>query len=546
MAVEHTMAEEEGLLTRSALHAAVAPATSSGADAAAAPTPKLVVRGGHVATPHPPLENKDGTLLVAYTPTRLICLTNPCGVCKIGWLGSFVLFVNTIIGPGILAIPYIYATAGFYPTTLGIAFASVVACYAVIATSEVVRRMPNNATFERELAFCDPIEYFVGPRCNRIAHWLFFAAMFCQTVATISPAAQTLDEIGGFCFGRAWALVVTGAHRWTFFTWNESQCDGVDTCEPFFTGSGGDDSISEGSLVFTAGYALLLVVTMPFCQAKLDSQMGLQVVSFVVLVVATLIFIGYGIAEAEGFPAEMPDADFMRLTQLPGTLIFNFMYTVFCTSWLSEKAPEVEPADIAKSSAVVSGIVYVAFGSLMAVVFGTAVTTDVATVLSATERPTYVRVASYAFGLGVLVSGIPVNIIITRDNLLAARLSRSQANALAMVLPWCVSWLVYESTAFGVLVAVSGLVIVAPLALVVPFFLYLAMQTAPPETAAKGLEWFAAALSQTETLAKAHPDADSKTERHTGGWRGFVAWLVLLMTVIVLTSFVAEVIHLWT
>ena len=60
----------------------------------------------------------------------------------------------------------------------------------------------------------------------------------------------------------------------------------------------------------------------------------------------------YKIAEAEGFPAEMPDADFMRLTQLPGTLIFNFMYTVFCTSWLSEKAPEVEPADIAKSSAV--------------------------------------------------------------------------------------------------------------------------------------------------------------------------------------------------
>ena len=66
------------------------------------------------------------------------------------------------------------------------------------------------------------------------------------------------------------------------------------------------------------------------------------------------------------------------------------------------------------------------------------------------------RVASYAFGLGVLVSGIPVNIIITRDNLLAARMSRGAANALAMVLPWCISWIVYESTAFGTLVDYSA------------------------------------------------------------------------------------------
>ena len=82
----------------------------------------LRVSGGHVATPHPPLEDKEGNVIVAYTPTRLICST-PCASCKIGWVGSFVLFVNTIIGPGILAIPWCYATSGFWPSTLGKAHA---------------------------------------------------------------------------------------------------------------------------------------------------------------------------------------------------------------------------------------------------------------------------------------------------------------------------------------------------------------------------------------------------------------------------------------
>ena len=45
-----------------------------------------------------------------------------------------------------------------------------------------------------------------------------------------------------------------------------------------------------------------------------------------------------------------------------------------------------------------------------------------------------------------------------------------------MVLPWLVSWVVYESSAFGTLVDYSGLLVVAPLALVVPFVVYLAMQ----------------------------------------------------------------------
>ena len=207
----------------------------------------------------------------------------------------------------------------------------------------------------------------------------------------------------------------------------------------------------------SAGYVVLFCITMPFCNAKLDDQMGLQWGSFVILVVCLVVYACYAGANAtSGFPGDMPYADWDRMTNLPGTLIFNFMYTVFTTSWLSEKAPDVSAEQIAKTSAVFSGIIYVVIGALLACVFGTSVTTDVATVLSARSRPTYVRVASYAFGLGVLVSGIPVNIIITRDNLLAARMSRGAANALAMVLPWCISWIVYESTAFGTLVDYSA------------------------------------------------------------------------------------------
>ena len=536
--MEHSPAEEQGLLP---------PLLSScedGPDAGAGPG-VLRVSGGHVATPHPPLEDKEGNVIVAYTPTRLICST-PCASCKIGWVGSFVLFVNTIIGPGILAIPWCYATSGFWPSTLGIVVASVLACYAVLMIIDVVRRMPNNVDFSRELAFCDPVEHFIGPKANRVAHVFFFAAMLCQTVATISVAAQTLDEICGFCFGRAWAFVVTGRFAGDVFTWNESECDGLDTCEPFFTGSGGDDSVPTTTLIISAGYVALLCITMPFCRADLNDQMGLQYASFAILVVCTAIFLAYAGAQ-DGAASNMPGVDWERMTNLPGTLVFNFMYTVFCTSWLSEKAPDVSASEIAKASALVSGVVYVVFGAILAAAFGTAVTTDVATVLSATSRPTYVRVSSYAFGLGVLVSGIPVNIIITRDNLLAARMSRVKANGLAMVLPWLVSWVVYESSAFGTLVDYSGLLVVAPLALVVPFVVYLAMQKPPPDETCPplaSLAWFADALADVDTVFKDHASIESKRPRYMGGWRGAVAWTTLVTLVAILVATVAEIVAL--
>ena len=406
--------------------------------------------------------------------------------------------------------------------------------------------MPNNVDYARELAFCDPIEHFVGPKANRVAHVFFFAAMLCQTVATISPAAQTLDEICGFIFGRSWAFVVTGDLAGTFFTWNESQCDGLDTCEPFFTGSGGDDSITTSTLIVSAGYAALFCITMPFCNAKLDDQMGLQWGSFVILVVCLVVYACYAGANAtSGFPGDMPYADWDRMTNLPGTLIFNFMYTVFTTSWLSEKAPDVSAEQIAKTSAVFSGIIYVVIGALLACVFGTSVTTDVATVLSATSRPTYVRVASYAFGLGVLVSGIPVNIIITRDNLLAARMSRGAANALAMVLPWCISWIVYESTAFGTLVDYSGLLVVAPLALVVPFVVYLAMQKPPPDEACPptaSSAWFLQSLAETDTICAEQPPDGEPKARYPGGWHGAVAWTALFVILVIIVATFAEIV----
>jgi hypothetical protein len=64
--MEHTAPEEQGLLPS---------ALAGGPDAGAGPG--LRVSGGHVATPHPPVEDKDGNVIVAYTPTRLIC-TTPC------------------------------------------------------------------------------------------------------------------------------------------------------------------------------------------------------------------------------------------------------------------------------------------------------------------------------------------------------------------------------------------------------------------------------------------------------------------------------------
>jgi hypothetical protein len=450
----------------------------------------------------------------------------------IGWMGSLVLLINTIVGPGIVALPWMYATAGCLATTVGIALASVVALQAMYAMIEATREMPGNSALTRPLAFGDPVAEHIGSRVAKVARSAFYVAIVLNTIATIAPAAAAIDEICAFVTGHAYAFVCSGSQAGTFLAWTN---DCADCIEPFYSG---ESPVPVADYVLSLGYVLLVALCLPFCFGGVCDQMALQYASFGVLVAAVAIYAVYAtVGVVERGAADVPVVlAWTAIVRLPGTLVFNVCtYTVLATAWLSEKASGVPPEGVARTASVASALVFIVFGLTLALAFGTDVTLDVGEFLAERDRPLYVRVATYVFSLGVLISGIPVNMIMMRDDLRAAGAGRRTADFYALCVPWLLSWLAYESAAFGALVDLTGLLVVAPLALLAPLLVYMALEAPPPSGFFSVVAWWCVALDEPVCA----PAWDLPRGRRSR--RGSAAWLALLVAVFIMAAAVGGV-----
>jgi hypothetical protein len=96
---------------------------------------------------------------------------------------------------------------------------------------------------------------------------------------------------------------------------------------------------AEFSIILTAGYILLTAIVLPMGCMNLDDNITIQIISFVMLVVLTGIFILNYITIGLNYDAvPMIGSNF---SEALGTAIFNYALIVFLPSWVNEKKPDV-------------------------------------------------------------------------------------------------------------------------------------------------------------------------------------------------------------
>jgi len=413
----------------------------------------------------------------------------------IGSFASAAIFINAIIGPGLLSLPKVFKDAGLVLTGTLLIAGFILAAFATMARSETVALMPDNADFTRTVEFADPALNFVGRRTFYLSHIFFYLASMSMAIASIVLVAEASDIVIARIFGRTWALTLNGGHTaFNVAVWSLDNCDTQDLCRPFETG----DQVSTTAFV-SLGYVATFLVIFPVSTDRISEGMALQWVSFAVAVIAVplaslkaahSVFLVHGIRSSHLTLI----ATGKRTLSASGVVLFNLMYGIFVSTWLGEKRRDVSVSSVVYGTSFYSCLAMIAYGASLAAA-SRHVSSD--GLLESTERgePVIEVVLALLFGFFVIASGIPVACIMARHNLRASTLKLVDdacANILCVWLPWGVAWLFYPSRAYRALVNYAGLFVVAWLALWLPFFILLhaIKPIADDATTSDYLAWF--------------------------------------------------------
>eukprot|EP01095_Lingulamoeba_sp_RSL-Kostka_P006062 TRINITY_DN186_c0_g1_i1.p1 TRINITY_DN186_c0_g1~~TRINITY_DN186_c0_g1_i1.p1 ORF type:complete len:498 (-),score=105.27 TRINITY_DN186_c0_g1_i1:4-1497(-) len=372
----------------------------------------------------------------------------------ITFFGSFVLTVNNVSGPGMLALPLVYQTAGYITPTIALIAICIVSSLASTMICEAMALVPGNKKFTERLEFATVIRHYFGQKAYILAQIFYNLSLQTLNISSILVTAQVMDELLVYVFGNSYALQV----------WPPAFVPAVNK---------GDDNVVpfvDDNLVFTLGYLICMVICMPMGFLNLDENIYFQYVSFLILVVLLVEF-------AVQFFLNGIETSYVPLygeqTTVLGVVIFAYTYVVTIPSWCNEKKDNVSINKAIWVSTLTCTAAYICFGLLGAMAYSSISTGNLLSYM-AVNSPPFTTFCVYIFSLGVIGLGIPLFSIIIRYNLYVGGVFGNRWSAFwGTVFPWLVSWLLYQGNGFNNFVNWASLFINGFINFVVPFVLYL-------------------------------------------------------------------------
>lgn len=421
----------------------------------------------------------------SWSQLHLPSIVGHVGSRSIGYVGSFALAINVLVGPGMMDLPRVFQSAGYLPCALALTICGVVSALCVTLFCDVHARLPHYARAgdgSSRLEYADLFGFVFGRAYLKPTLLAFVLCNATQAITSIVVVAQVADQLIAFSFGQTYALEVYPIVR--LLSWREAQCarQSHDCAAPFtHIGGGGHDN--SAGLVLTLGYALMALLLAPIGFLSLEEGIRYQIGSFVVTVALVGVFAVYFYFETPdgGSPAVTVVGDDM--SNLAGVSIFNFALCTSVTSWMNEKRRAVSVNRVVWSSTLAAVVLFACIGFLGATSMHAA-PDNMLVELGETHRPTYVRIASYTFGLSAIGFGVPLSLVIVRYNLqMGGLLSAQTATVVACLVPWLVSWPLYRGHAALDLISWAGLGVNGLINFCLP--LLLALRVARSETGEK-------------------------------------------------------------
>lgn len=369
-----------------------------------------------------------------------------------------------------LNLPDTYQRAGIIPTTIVIVFVCALSALCCLHMSNTISKVHANSRFVKDIGYSECFKYFWGPRSYVYTQVLFYCCILCLNVSSIVDTSQVIDTILGHWLENGTAAIsmnfdddalVLRCVKWDYSSCTEDMLL-TGECVPFF---------NEDGILFTGGYALTLLFFMPMALMDLKENAAMQVIGFIVLLMASLVFVILFMQEGINF-----DNITLWGTEwgsLFGVVLFNFALVIAVPSWLYEKEESVSVPVVIHSSSVLSAVLYVFIGILGAISMPFISPNMLESLMSgAFGMP--MQICASVFAFFIIGLGAPLFSVLTRMNLTCNDLlSRGKANVVAVYVPFLMSWLFYQGDSITQLLSWGGIIFTSLIAFILPLLIAL-------------------------------------------------------------------------
>ena len=380
----------------------------------------------------------------------------------IGFFGGFALLVNNMTGPGMTAIPPIFQQAGWLVPSLCFLVVALVATLSSTMLCQAMASIPGNDKFQDRVELTTLAKRVFGKWGFYFTMLLFVLSLQSVNVASIVESAQTMDLTIIRIFGKSCALEFAPDFG---FICHKGFGTGV---SPF-----GDDV-----WVISIGFLVILLMAVPLGYVNLDDNIGVQKGAFVILMIICVEwfvwFVYRGDLDYGNVPAVGKD-----MSQVLGTIVFNYAYVTTIPSCFNEKKPHVSINTSMWSSAILSFVLFMFLGVLGAWSYHYSPSDDVLSKINddlsgSPFMNLCSQVTVYLFPLVALVSGIPIFSIIVRYNLMENKVcGKGWANVWGVLFPWLVSIPAYTGSGLLQVINWTSLLVNGFINFVIPTLIYI-------------------------------------------------------------------------
>jgi len=380
---------------------------------------------------------------------------------SIGFWGGVCLNLNNIMGPGMVAFPFLFQTAGWLPSLIIMALCGVVSAFASTMLCEAMRRIPGNHCFsglnpetQRRYEFCDTVKHYFGQHVFLAAQLFLNLSLQASNIAAMIVCVQSIDDLLKFVCN------ISGAFRYDVWPPEFITSDVVSMTEDMW----------PSPWCLSLGLVVSVIMCVPLGMVNLNDNMWAQWVNMIFFLYCWFEFVLQFIAIAPASsgeyyrpvePAYTPTATSNQHTTL-GVIAFSWACVVTMPSWVNEKKEGISVNKSIWWSYAFGFVFKFLFGLLGAWAYlltgpdAVSSVSDCQNILLVMDQPhgraanPVITVASsYIFMIATLVPGIPVLAIVVRYNLLSGGLcSPRWASFWAVIFPWIITALLCNASFF--------------------------------------------------------------------------------------------------
>ncbi|KAI8902374.1 hypothetical protein BC833DRAFT_616838 [Globomyces pollinis-pini] len=354
----------------------------------------------------------------------------------VGFLATVALLFNAATGPGLPFAPANFQNPGIAFTGLCYLIMMFVSAYASLFIVEAMQALPGNRHFQGDVEYATMINFYFDQNSHILGQFMLYGALQSTAIQGIVLSSQAIDKLFVDIFKKACGIALTGDHP----GWRCVATQGTGP-SPF-----GDDL-----MLFTLGFfvkhrifnkKVVICLTIPLGISDMDNNMVIQYVAFVfsVLMIAqwnsSALINGLDTSNLKiQTPVTLNDYG-----SVVGNVMLNFAITTIIPSWINIKDKNVNVQQAIWCSLSVISLFYVATGILMALGFSNLGSNVLSTLLQYGSPKILCQITVYLFAFVMLIPSIPVNLIISKENLVQNDIVNDKiATFVSLILPWFIS-----------------------------------------------------------------------------------------------------------